>query len=237
MDMIVFNGTSSDDLNLIVEQYPEPTYPKRRNSKFTIQGRSGTFYTESGEFENVDQLYNVYLSADPGNVQEYAAKVGAWLCGPKGYCRMEDSYTPETYRMAMFMGPLNIENTLNSFGRAKLEFECLPFRYLKSGDFAFSCASGESITNPTAFDAYPLLTLSGTGAGSVTAAGITISISEIGGKILIDCETMDAYSEDGANKNSAISAVKFPILTPGENSLTYSGGVTSLQVKPRWRTV
>ena len=48
---------------------------------------------------------------------------------------------------------------------------------------------------------------------------------------------MNAYRKkaDGrGNANADIRAEKFPILKNGDNSISFSGGVTEIQIIPRW---
>lgn len=234
---IIFDGRSSADLRLFVERPPDPTGPARRITKYQVPGRSGDGVLDRGELDNYNQEYAVYLSADPGMVQEYAALVAEWLMGPRGYVRLEDSYTPDTYRLAMFAGPLEVANTLGSFGRATLKFDCLPYRRMKSGDYPADLSGGGWIVNPTQFDALPLIELTLSGAGALTVNDATIEIADMTGKIAIDCESMDAAGPDGTNLNAKLTAEVFPVLGPGGNQITYTGGVTDIRITPRWRTV
>ncbi len=237
MGLIIFHGVSSADLNIHVEKFPAPVFPERRLIRRKIPGKSGDVIIDRGEFENYEQPYDVYISADPGMVQEYAAKAAEWLFSPHGYARLEDSYTPDTYRLAICTGPIDIENTLNSFGRAKLTFDCLPFRRLKIGDFPVAVSSGAELVNPTAFQTLPMIDLTASGAGTITVNGTEISVKDGADRLLIDCESMDAVGPDGENRNSYITAPVLPALSPGRNRVVFSGGITSVKITPRWRRI
>ena len=85
--------------------------------------------------------------------------------------------------------------------------------------------------------ALPLIELTMSGAGALTVNDTTIEIAAMTGKIAIDCESMDAAGPDGTNLNAKLTAEVFPVLEPGGNQITYTGGVTDIRITPRWRTV
>ena len=84
----------------------------------------------------------------------------------------------------------------------------------------------------------PLITVTGSGKGTVTAGTSTVTISDIpSGGIVLDCELQDAYSVDKLqNLNSLITVEnnEFPKLTRGKNTITFTGGVESVKIVPRW---
>ena len=86
-----------------------------------------------------------------------------------------------------------------------------------------------TVTNPTPFEARPMLEVSG--VGEITINGKTIQILESVSDFDIDCETMEA--ED----NSKIYCMDFPELSGGENEIVGDGSITALTVTPRWWTL
>lgn len=55
--------------------------------------------------------------------------------------------------------------------------------------------------------------------------------------LYIDCEIMDCYSNT-TNRNTEVTFNKsFPELSPGNNLISYTGGITSVEVTPRWWTL
>ena len=61
-------------------------------------------------------------------------------------------------------------------------------------------------------------------------------ILEKGGSLMLESEFQDAYREE-QNKNNTISASAFPILEHGENAISWDGGITGIEVTPRWWTI
>lgn len=94
----------------------------------------------------------------------------------------------------------------------------------------------EPTENPTEWPSKPRLEITMAGAGTLTVNGKTWSIGAYTGTLICDSEIMDWY--DASNlKNSLVSGDGFPEFQPGENVITYTGGITKVVAKPRWRTL
>lgn len=234
--MISWAGKTSDTLGVVVEHYPVRVVPERVQTATEIAGRNGALLMVDGNWSNYEQEYEVYISAEKTGLVRAARAVAEWLSAPVGYQRLEDSYEPDVYRMAYYEGGQDIESILNRFGRATITFNCKPQRYLKSGEATKMLTGSGTLTNITQMDALPIITVYGSGAGTVTVNDTTVTISEIDSYIVLDSELMDAY-KGSVNKNPYISAVDFPVLKAGVNNISFTGGVTSLDIVPRWWTI
>lgn len=232
-----FGDKGTWDFDMHVEHYPSQGGPARKSNTTSVLGRNGDLHLLQDAFENYTQPYACYFHGDlPTPEQAHAIK--AWLLGDGSYRRLEDSYDPNHFRLASFLGPLDIANTLNKYGRCTVNFDCAPQSFLKSGEHAVVFSAAGSLQNPTAFTALPLITVYGTSAGTVTIGSFTVAINAISDPIILDCDTQNAYSQPGegapVNQNGNIRAVPFPSLTPGENVISFSGGITKLEIIPRW---
>ena len=236
--MITWDGITSDSLNCIVERYPIYTVPRRKQSAISVPGRNGDLLLQQQAYSNYIQAYDVYLSGprNGSKMPEVAQAVAAWL-NVGGYRKLVDDYTPGSYRMAFFQSPLELENIFNLYGRATVEFNCKPQRFLDSGDTAQTAnASGGIITNPTAYNAKPLITVYGSGAAILQVGEYVCTLAAIDGSITLDSDTENAY-KGVANLNSQVTIPEFPELVPGDNEITWTGGITSVQITPRWWTL
>lgn len=236
--MITWAGINSETLGLTVERYPGRPRPTKKYSVVSIPGRNGDLYVDTGaytNYTNYTQYYDIGIRGKAEGLPAAAQSVADWLYSPAGYQRLEDSYEPDVFRMAYFAGPLDVENMLNVLGRASIEFNCKPQRFLKSGEAAVSVASGDSIYNPTAFAALPIINIYGSGAGRLQVGEYVVEIFSLDGSMSLDSDLQNAYSGT-ANLNSAISAPEFPQLIAGNNEITYTGTWT-VEIIPRWWTI
>ena len=73
--------------------------------------------------------------------------------------------------------------------------------------------------------------------GTVSVNGTTVEIKSISGTMYLDCELENAYSVSAGapkNENANIYAPDFPVLSPGDNAVQFTGGITSVAITPRW---
>lgn len=225
-----FDGKSTKDFHMRVESYPDMDAPSRKIETVQVPGRNGDLHIEQDAFHNLIRTYDVYYHA-PATAPAQAHAIKSWLMGAKGYRRLEDVYDPDHFYLAAFYGPLDISNQLNKYGRCSLQFDCKPQAFLKSGEAPLEVTG--KLFNPTAFPSKPIIKIFGSGSGSITVGENIVTISEISQYVTLDCDTQNAYKE-AENKNSQIYAPAFPVLQPGVNEITWSGGVTKIEIIPRW---
>lgn len=232
---LTFNGVTSDSLGVIVERYPDRVIPERIVETIRVPGRNG-YLTRTEGFRNVTQDYDIYVSAAAVGLPSAAASMTAWLLAPEGYQRLEDSYNPGIYRMGRLTNPQDLKNFFNRFGRCTLSFDCMPQRWLTSGEVTTTYTADATIDNPTAFEALPLIEVTGSGDIEISLGGYIVQIDDLSGSVTLDCESQNAY-DGSTNLNSQITLVNgsFPRLNPGANTLDIvSGTVTGIDITPRW---
>ena len=234
MGIIIFNNKSSADCRIQVAHPPGYAYPERDYTITHIPGRNGDIIQDNGCYKNVERTYEVSFEVPNEDFATYANAVSAWLHSTTGYARLEDSYEPNYYRMATYQESNIFENLYNQAGTATIVFECKPQRFLKTGDNTIIIQNSLTIMNPTGFEAYPLFKVTGT-SGVLTVNGNSITFSSIDDFVILDCELQDAYKEN-INKNSTISGT-FPVLKTGSNTISWTGDISSVTMKPRWWTI
>lgn len=231
----IFDGHNSADYGLVISGENTHNAPERDTDILEIPGRSGTLTVDNGRWNNVDLPYKVFLYGERLNQQMDAVR--EWLLTAKGYKRLEDSYHPDSYRMARYSGGVEWDVDIPArCAEATLTFNCWPQRYLKSGEQPVTVASGGKLYNPTSCAALPLLELTLTGDAKLQIGGIQVGLAGYTGPMIVDCELQDAY-KDGANLNRYITAPDFPTLEPGITQISWTGGIGSLKITPRWWTL
>ena len=124
-----------------VERFPGIKKAQRKFRQYNIPGRNGDVFFQDDAYENVIQSYQVYAGDDTdGQAQADWTTLAAQLY-KDGYQVLEDSYDTDHFRKAVFNGPIDVENSWNTHGRATLEFNCRPERFLKNGQTAQSFAA------------------------------------------------------------------------------------------------
>lgn len=239
---LIFNGTDLRDYGLYVSGNKTFSSPTKEYTKVSIPGRSGDLVTFDGRYSNVTLTYDSILIRD---YEKNAAAIRSVLLSPEGYCRLEDSYHPDEYRMAVFEGPIDFESVYLEAGTTTLEFNCRPERFLKSGEIPIDITNGNYIVNETLFSSKPIISIEGYGDitfefENLHPVEFNFNIPQLKtGSYFIDCEEMDCFSIDveGNYPNSYFIGDEFPILTPGSNFITITksnASVSRIAIIPRW---
>lgn len=231
---LTYRGRRSLDFQAYISGSGTFNAPERDVEKFEVPGRSGNLIIDNGRFLNTELEYDAYIVKD---FEKNMEALRGFLLSAYGYYRLEDTYHPDQYRMAAFSGPIEPDVHYARHGSFTLKFDCMPQRWLKSGDIAAQVSAGETMKlwNPTHFNALPLIAVTGTGTFSIN--GETVTVQANNGGLIIDCDRQECY-EGTINRNPSVlfSASKFPEFTPGENSIQARTGIY-LQITPRWWTV
>lgn len=231
---LIYNGVSSKDFGLYLTGSGAFNAPERDIDTLEIPGRNGSLTIDNGRYKNITQSYEAFIHRD---FRQNAEGVRVWLLSASGYRRLEDTYHPDHFRLARFAGPLEFTvRALCSGAETQLLFDCDPRRFLKSGEVPTTVTDTTVLNNPTRFPALPLLTVYGSGTGTITVSDNIVSFGAIDEYVTLDCEQKDAY-KGIENKNATVSLTEFPVLQSGENTISISGGVSRIEITPRWWTL
>lgn len=237
-NFFIFNGENSLDFGIQIESYPDVSIPERVYESYEVPGRSGNLIFDTGAYRNVTQVYDCWYK--PMEHAKYATSysliqhISRWILGPVGYQILEDSYFPWMFRKAIYAGPADISSFFAKYGRVTLEFNCMPQKWLKYGQKPISIQSGEELVNDGE-PALPLIQIYGSGDGTLGIGGSTVQLSGIpSGGVTIDAETQNIYA--GTQNYNSIATISggFPKLPNGRTGINYSGGITGVQITPRW---
>lgn len=228
-----FGSASSSTYGVVVEGPGDYTAAKRDVEMVSIPGRSGDLEIDMGRYENIEVEYKVAIKATTQSAFETSvSSFKNAIVGQRGYKKLTDSYHSGEYRMARYAGGLDEEPEWHGQGAVfKVKFDCKPQRFLDTGDTVTTMTASGSISNPTNFDSKPLLVVTGTGTLTVNGVQITFTASPT----TVDCEAMEAYNGTTSRNGSiTLSPNRFPVLSPGSNTITKGSGISQVKITPRW---
>ena len=138
--------------------------------------------------------------------------------------------------MARYNGSFEVGDKDKQGATFSIKFDCMPQKFLKSGEATITLTASGTIKNPTSYDAKPILKIYGT--GEVKIGTSTIKVKKAGTQYIeFDCDTLNAF-EGANNRNSNIELVKEPILIANiATGITLGSGITKVEIKPRWYTI
>lgn len=183
-----FAGESSKDYNVYITDVNVFDSAARDTKSVEIPGRNGAYILDHGRYKNVAVKYDCAIGAQGStgaeDFAEAVAAVRSWLGSHVGYYRLENDLNPDEYRMAAFTGEIEVDTVGVQMGRFSVKFDCKPQRFLVDGDTAQTITSGDTIENPTAFNARPLLMVWGDGHIIIGDNTITMEDVPVGGLML-----------------------------------------------------
>ena len=228
---ITFGG---DVIPAHIASAPHIIRPTRKMTITQIAGTNREIIEMEDAWEAYDQPYTLWVGDGTEDSIQAALNDVAVKLYKTGYQVLLDDYEPNIFRMAYFQGSFDVENRRTFLGKFDISFRCRPERFLISGNEPVSVASSDTLVNPTAFTAKPLIHVTGSGAGALTIADKTMEIDEnMIDYLNIDCDTMNVYRLPSENRNSLVSG-EFPLIKAGSNSVSFTGGITAVTITPRY---
>ena len=230
MMTFTFNGRNSRDFGLYIEEYPSEAGGQKIIKSVSIPGRTGALTIDTGAISNVAKSYQVMFRHYQST--QMMREVRQWLALSSGYCRLEDDYDPDVFRLARITNLPSFENHINRYGRGTLDFDCDPRRFLKEGELAQT----GSFDNPF-MPSKPLIRIGRTdgATATVTIAGQSITIDGVmqGDLVIVDSELMEVTDGDGYDAGIFTSMSEFPEIPHGAVSVSATG-TTSIEIIPRF---
>ena len=232
-DYLIINGKNLMEFGLYAFGNSRHKFPERDVDTVEIPGRTGNLTVDKGRWKNIEVEYSVVLLGD-GEFK--VDELRAFLLSLSGYVRIESTFEPEFYRMGRLVGTPT-PKAYKEAATLTLAFDCMPQKFLKSGEEAIPITDGMVLYNPTAYIARPLLTLNadayGTTYGTITVSNhinavnlsgvdvtLDIDTSTITDKyanvLYVDCETKMAYLpwQASAMDKIEVTGGDFPKLMP-----------------------
>ncbi len=232
MSTLIFNGQDLADFGVHISGEGTFNAPTRAVEEQIVPGRNGTLIIDGGRWENIMVTYPAYITDD---FADNMADLRNFLTSVRGYARLADTYHSNEFRLANFAEEITVETSrrYNSQGRFDLSFNCKPQRFLVSGETAIEFTADGAITNPTAFEAKPIIRIYG--AGTVGIGDVNVTFDGSSEYVDLDCELQDAYYGP-ANKNSSVTLDpnRFPVIPASGAGIVLGSGITQVDITPRW---
>ncbi len=226
MNKIIWKGVDSSTIEgLMICELPPITKPKMRVQETTIDGVDGSIIEELG-YESYDKSLKIGLTYnfDVDKIIKYFTGEG----------QVVFSNESDKYYNAKIIDQIDYERLLR-FKEATVKFRVQPFKY-KLNESSTTLTQSGKVVNVGLEYSKPIMKIIGSGAVEVLVNGLatfTYTFPENETGVIIDSEKEDAYLGT-ALKNRNMTG-EFPRLLDGENTISWSGNVTSIVVEPKSR--
>ena len=215
--------------------------PEERVEHVTIPGQTGDLTRIEGE-----DIYNSYIHTASISVRGnlHVRDIYSWLRG-EGW--LTTSSEPDRKQKARVIGAITLDRVSRNLDRwaGEVQFYCQPMKQMLWEEKVTISAAG-TVTNNGDVPAKPLykitagstgtvvLTVSRTVGSSTSSETITITNVGSGSVLYVDSELMEVLNYSGAVSLAPYASGDFPLLRPGDNSISGSGWA-SIEITKRER--
>ena len=227
---INWKGIDSDTITgLIISELPPISKPKMKTTITKIDGRDGDIIEELG-YESYTKSIKVGLSKnyDVDEVIKYFTGSGDLIM----------SNEPDKIYKSQIIEKIDY-NKLLRFKTAIVKFYTQPYKYKKDEAKVVINIDGETSTtvnNIGLEKSKPIIKLTGSGTITIQLNGSTVfnyTFPENESEVIIDSIQEEAYL-NGIFKNRNMAG-EFPILEIGENTISWTGSLTKIEIEPKSR--
>lgn len=244
INWINFRGEDSRDYGILIGKNNFSARAERDVESVSVPGRDGDVIIDNGKFKNVQISCELSLFSEENSIFSNSDnfyyswdEAAEWLKSDGNYYRLHSSYDTEHYRLACLSQGIEADNSQHwSVGKTKVSFNCKPYRYRFDGDTIHEITELNSILiNPEKYDSLPYIKITGSGTIVLIIGLNSFTFNNVSGYIECDSENMTVYKGTTNLSNQFVGSY-FPKLKPGRNQIAWSGTVSKIEIKPRWRT-
>lgn len=223
---IYYNGRSNKYYDLIVTEVTQRQRLEENIELIEIEGRSGTLVDRLNTFKSYERKFMLANVRD-----EMIPLIHDWL---RGRGELRTSIDENGFFRAEVIGPIEREHIGNLHSHLTVTF-LVDFFYLDSGTRVIKPTKGATLRNVGNHDSEPYIKVYGSGAGTLSIGGQQVHFTGISSYIEID-SALKICHKDRLPAGKQMSG-NFPILPLGESVITWSGGITGVEITPRWREI
>lgn len=220
-----YNGTSSEDMNVIMYDLPEVALPKKNYDTYSIPGRNGELIGSDSYLSNV--VITCTFSILSEHFTKTVREIRRWLRGTGKLYLSDDT---DLFYDVLAIDYGNIEREISTYGRFSVRFTCYPYEFTETGQTEHTIAEASNNIYDTCM---PLYKISGNGQCMLNVNNY-IFMANVQELLNVDTRLMICHDADGNYKNTFVSGDYSKLwLKNGQNIISITNGFT-LVIKPRW---
>lgn len=234
-ESIIWGGISSLKLNLLIQDDITYTTPERDVSSYEIAGFDGDIFVDNGRDKGVDMTIPLILYNEKSiPVIKMSHNIGDWLRRVNSWGHLIRSDDPDYTYECYHHEQVDYAKQLQFLGKTEITFRSKPYKYHNIGLTEISVVKKATLNNIGNKSSQPKIKIHGKGDGNVIVNGKKFLLSSIQNEVTIDSLAKMTTEKD---KEVSLKAkfLEYPIFKVGSNTIDFDGGITSLDILPRWR--
>jgi phage-related protein len=230
MNAFILDNTinSRTDLGLRITQPPVAPISRQIVNSIPVDGREGTLTILRG-WEDMRFIFRAALLGN--DFHRRFREILPSILQAKTIYFSNDS---DVFYNIKTANATPMEQKMVTLYEFTLSFTCSPFKYIRNVAPITLTASG-SVTNLGTVHSLPKITAFGTGSQTLTINGNGVTLNILQGSLTIDSELKTCHFGNVAQNNRMQG--DFPIFEVGNNTVAFGGGITKLEIEPRWRHI
>jgi len=232
--MFTFKNQTSEQMGLEIGN--GISYPSTSGSLefIEIDGRDGALVIDKKRYKRVNWPIPVILKTDQDGIEPRITDITNWLLTDLGEHDWLWDSDPDFIYRAFCYDQYGMDRLLSNFGKAVINFNLHPIKYLSSTYRTESAVpNNRVISNPYRIDARPRLRIVGSGDIEIQIGGRPLRLRGIDGGCIIDSESQTITSLDGQRTMFSHMFDLFPTLRPGDNRITINRNDVQMHIIPR----
>lgn len=224
-----FAGHRNAEFDVQMLSMPTRPHPARKGTLVDVPGRSGKLFIDEGAYDRV--LVSLRLIAVGDNIDA----VNGWLTG-KGDLIFGDEPNRAYRAMVTKEFSLSHRNPRLRGQEFTMTFDCEPFKYAFPPPDSVTMTAGGLVQNPGTVYSEPRITITGSGDFLLAINGFSVEGSGIENGAIVDSALQETLQTDGLTSyNRAFAIDEFPLLSPGANTVSWTGNITKIEIDRRCR--
>lgn len=232
-----FLGRNSySDFGLCCDKTPSNPLPQRNITFSEVSERDGSICEDDETYKDITISISCWL-VDNNNLPDKIDEIKAWLAGGEGDLILNTQ--PNKKYIARVIEQIDITQEYRALGKFQIIFRCQPFKYLVSNDPIEITTTPYNLLN-NGWNCEPIIKVYGTGNITLTINDTIIILTGITDYIILDSVIEHAYKYDENNNEDNCNSLmkgEFPKFKNGNNTISFTGGVTKLEVTPNFRFI
>lgn len=230
MRKLIFNNICSEEIGIIVVEGPPEILAQEEYEEIEVEGRNGNLIVNKGTYKDIEKeflLTTIDLDLDIGIIIE---KIKKWLFEIKDnklLYAIDNKYNI----VKKVIIEEDIKTSFEEYGDFKIKFLCEPF-YYKLNEKPITLTTQGNVYNDGDFESEPCIKIYGTGDIQLTIGSTTLQINNVVDSVTLDSKLLLCLDADGNNKSIDMIG-NFPLLAQRNNTISWIGTVTKIEILPR----
>ncbi|MBJ8054694.1 phage tail family protein [Bacillus cereus] len=223
---IRINEMLGRDYHICMVERPDIPTAKEKIEFIEVPGRENGSLTKKNGYEDVTFKVNFNLLEDE-NIKPLLRRIKAWLMRAKILSFTDDN----VYRKIKSVEIGDINNEIEEYGQFEVTFISDPYEYAIEQPLEFNTAI--TIINYGTLHSLPKFNIYGSGTITIQINGQSFQLKDVSNSIVVDSDLKECYSGTTPMNNKMVG--DFPTFKEGENTISWAGTVTKIELETRWR--